>query len=237
MNSIGSVFLLIFFCFLFGYFLGSINLSILVTKYILKKDIRKYGSLNPGTTNTVRVYGKKMGLLIFIFDFLKGIVPIIFCWIIAKYWLSQYINEINKINLNFLFYLSGFFSIIGHIFPIFFKFKGGKGVATAAGVILVISPFIFIICSIVFFSVAFKKKIIAIASISTAIIFPFLLLFPGINFLYLFENINNIKALYYLNMNYYAFYGFLLFLIFLPTSCIIIYKHKSNILQIKNSKK
>lgn len=236
MNPVGSVFLLIGFCFIIGYLLGSINLSILITKYILKKDIREHGSYNPGATNTVRVYGKKVGALIFIFDFLKGIIPVVICWCISKFWLANYINLLKDFNYNFFIYLAGIFATIGHIFPVFFKFNGGKGVATSSGFILVISPFIFIICAICFVCVAIKKKIIAVASISAAIIFPFLLLFPGLNYMYLFESLSNINALYYANMKYYAFYGFILFIFGLPLSCLIIYKHKSNILKLRQSK-
>ena len=107
----------------FSYLLGSISPSIIISKMLFGEDIRKTGSGNAGASNTVRVFGKKAGLLVFLLDFAKGFIAVIFARILVVCFGGDYI----------CIPVAGFFAQLGHIFPIFFGFRGGKGVATAVG--------------------------------------------------------------------------------------------------------
>lgn len=107
-----------------SYLVGSISGSFLLGKYYLHKDVRKYGSGNAGTTNAIRVFGKKIGILTFIIDMLKGSL--------ISYLLMKY-------NRDYLF-LGILFAIIGHDYPFYMKFKGGKGIATTFGAFFVYNP-------------------------------------------------------------------------------------------------
>ena len=110
-----------------AYFLGSVSFSILVGHLFGVDDIRKYGSGNAGSTNVLRTVGKKAALITFILDVLKGVIPVVLSGMIC-----------GEYKLYFML-LSGFAAIIGHIFPVFFQFKGGKGVATSFGVVSAVS--------------------------------------------------------------------------------------------------
>ena len=111
----------------FAYFLGSISFSILIAKMFGVTDIRKHGSGNAGSTNVLRVAGKKAAALTFICDFLKGVVPVVAAHFICPEYNFQFVL------------ISAFMSIIGHIFPAYFNFKGGKGVATSFGAVIAMS--------------------------------------------------------------------------------------------------
>lgn len=110
-----------------AYFLGSVSFSILVAKAFGVQDIRKHGSGNAGSTNVLRTVGKKAAAITFLCDFLKGVIPV----------LAAYFVCVDR-KLQFML-AAGFMAIIGHIFPIFFNFKGGKGVATSFGVVIAMS--------------------------------------------------------------------------------------------------
>jgi acyl phosphate:glycerol-3-phosphate acyltransferase len=109
-----------------GYLLGSISFSYLIAKKLAGIDIRKHGSGNAGATNTLRVLGKGPGILVLLLDALKGI---------AAVWIAMLISPANELTIA----LAGFAAILGHNWPIFFGFRGGKGVATTVGVIGTIS--------------------------------------------------------------------------------------------------
>lgn len=111
----------------FAYFLGSINFSIIISKMFGVKDIRKHGSGNAGSTNVLRTVGKKAAALTFLFDFLKGIIPVI---------AAHYICKENRFQFELA---AAFMAVIGHIYPAYFGFKGGKGVATSFGAVIAIS--------------------------------------------------------------------------------------------------
>lgn len=112
-----------------SYLIGSVNFSILISKAISGKDIRESGSGNAGATNMLRTHGKKMGVLTLLLDVLKGIVAIIIAMIVDK--------NIGA-DTEILSYIAGVCVILGHNFPIYFGFKGGKGVATSLGVVLML---------------------------------------------------------------------------------------------------
>lgn len=112
-----------------SYLIGSVNFSILISKAISGKDIRESGSGNAGATNMLRTHGKKMGVLTLLLDVLKGIIAIIIAMIVDK--------NIGA-DTGILSYIAGVCVILGHNFPIYFGFKGGKGVATSLGVVLML---------------------------------------------------------------------------------------------------
>ena len=111
-----------------AYFIGSINFSVILSRKMAGFDVRDKGSKNAGTTNMLRTVGKKAALITLICDILKGVISVFIAFI-----LGLIIGETNKA---LLVQIAGIFVIIGHTFPIFFEFRGGKGVATALGVLI-----------------------------------------------------------------------------------------------------
>ncbi len=144
-----------------AYLLGSISFSIIITWLFSKKDIRDFGSGNAGGTNVIRSVGKFAGISTMVLDILKCVVAVL----IAKYLLPGGQNAIAMS-------LAGLFCILGHIFPIYFSFKGGKGIAAGAGMILVLDYRIFIILMAIFFLSIFITKFVSLSSILGAISFP-----------------------------------------------------------------
>ena len=143
-----------------AYLLGSIPNALIVSKLFFKKDIREFGSKNMGATNTLRVLGIKYAALVFILDALKASVLVV----IFNY------NIIDKALIPHLHPLYfGFIAIIGHIFPIFANFKGGKGVASTTGILLAFSPYCFLIELSLFLIVFLSTKIVSISSIISII--------------------------------------------------------------------
>lgn len=112
--------------YLFSYLLGSIPFGLVLTHIVKGEDVRKKGSGNIGATNTFRVAGKMLGALTLFLDIVKGIIPII---------IARYLYPTSELT----HFACGFFAFIGHIFPIWLKFKGGKGVATAFGILAILS--------------------------------------------------------------------------------------------------
>ena len=145
---------------LLSYILGSIPTGLILGKVFKGIDIREHGSGNTGATNAVRVLGFKIGIWAFIFDFLKGGFVMglrVFKWE-QFYILGVFNTEI----------LYGFVAVIGHVYPIYIGFKGGKAMATSAGVILFIEPLIALAAIITFVSIFLKNRIVSIASLSAA---------------------------------------------------------------------
>ncbi len=140
-----------------GYILGSIPWAYILTKYLKNIDITKEGSGNLGTTNVYRTSGIKIAVSVYILDMLKGLLPIL----IGRYYGYEDVGVIASV-----------FAVIGHCYSPFMKFKGGKGVAVSSGMILAINPYMFLGLLAIQFFVLFATKIMSIASISTAILFP-----------------------------------------------------------------
>lgn len=155
-----------------AYLLGSINTAILVTRVVTKgkEDIRDMGSGNAGFTNVLRSVGKVPAIFTIVFDFLKSVIAVIIGGIVfaAVFAGSKDINGIVVIGK----YLCGFFCILGHSYPVFFKFKGGKGIVTAAGMMLVADWRVFVVILATFLIVFIFSKIISLASITCACLFP-----------------------------------------------------------------
>ena len=145
-----------------GYAFGNICNAYLIGKIFLKKDVREYGSGNAGATNAIRAFGAKVGVLVFILDVTKGMVAVA----LGRY-LEPTIGP----------YVAGFMAIIGHNWPIALKFKGGKGIATSIGVMLVINPVVSLISFAIGFSIAFFTRIVSLGSLVGVAIAPIVVIF------------------------------------------------------------
>ena len=176
---------------LYSYLLGSIPFGLVLTKIFLKKDIREIGSGNIGTTNVLRTGKKSLAVATLILDLLKGYFSIIITF-------TYFENQISY---------SALICFIGHIFPVWLKFKGGKGVATYLGVILALSYKFFLIFGITWLVLSFLFRYASLSSIISSLIV----------FVYSYLFINNFS---------------LIFFIFFV---IIIYTHRDNIVRLKNS--
>ncbi len=162
------------FC-IIAYLICSVNFAIIFTKKFMHTDVREHGSGNAGMTNVMRTAGKKLGILTFLGDFLKGTVAVL----LGKYLFLDLASLLvklddnanafkgaeNFLNPNIVAFLMGVFCLLGHMFPIFFDFKGGKGVSTIVGSAAAFSPFTALISFIVFLISAFTSKIVSISSI------------------------------------------------------------------------
>jgi len=151
-----------------SYLIGSISTGFVIAKYIYKIDLKSVGSGNIGATNVMRALGKKMGILTLIGDALKGLIPTLF----AVLYLPFPINQ----PLVFFCALAAF---LGHLFPFYLKFKGGKGVATALGIAVILYPLQTLLCAIVFFIVVLKTRIVSIGSILAALSLPIFVSFKA----------------------------------------------------------
>ena len=150
-----------------GYLLGSVNTSIIVSKFY-GIDIREHGSKNAGMTNTLRVLGKFAGILVIVGDVLKGV----FAAYIGRYILGP-VNGVSEIGMM----LGGIGAIIGHNFPIYFSFKGGKGVLTTAAIIAVLDAKIWLILFMVFLLVVIITRYISLGSIVCTLLLPVVIFF------------------------------------------------------------
>ncbi|MGZ3558835.1 MAG: glycerol-3-phosphate 1-O-acyltransferase PlsY [Thermodesulfobacteriota bacterium] len=148
---------------LFGYLLGSVPTGLILTKLFSKIDPRKAGSRNIGATNIFRTAGKSLGILTLLGDLIKGAIPVIIAiqWGESHLWIA----------------ISGLSAFLGHVFPIFLGFKGGKGVATALGVYLVISPIAVLIEFLIFAGIVWKWRFISLGSVVCVITIPILIAF------------------------------------------------------------
>lgn len=154
---------------LIAYLLGSINCAIIVSYFYAKDDIRKHGSGNAGMTNMLRTYGKLPAALTAVGDFLKAVLSV---------FAGRLIFDLMGMGIQTGFpvdagYIAGFFVLLGHLFPLYFKFKGGKGVITTLGVMLVVNPIAFLIIAVVFIPLIFITRIVSIGSVLGAICYPF----------------------------------------------------------------
>ena len=146
-----------------AYLLGSIDVAILVTKIFTGKDIRTMGSGNAGFTNVMRSVGKAAGILTFVGDFLKCAISVIMGGLIFSTMTSDTANAVEISGYGK--YLAGMCCFLGHIFPIYFKFKGGKGIVTMAALAAVINIYVFLISILTFIITFLITKIVSISSI------------------------------------------------------------------------
>src|SRR5699024_1151943 len=133
-----------------SYLIGSIPFALIIGKTFFDIDIRNHGSGNIGTTNTFRILGKKAGIIVLILDFLKGMIPVYIAMLV---------------NTELPLILVGLCAELGHVYSIFLKFKGGKAVATGAGVILAVQPLIFLVLLTAFLITLYIFKYVSLGSI------------------------------------------------------------------------
>ena len=150
----------VFIIFISSYFVGSFPTAYIIAKLFKNIDIRKFGSGNPGATNVFRIVGKTAGVSTLIIDFLKGFLPVFFTKILFE-------NNLN------LMILSGVASVSGHTWPIWLKFKGGKGVATGAGVIFALIPSVAIFGVLTFGIVLLLSRYVSLSSIISSFVVCF----------------------------------------------------------------
>lgn len=196
-----------------AYLLGSLNFSIILSEVVKKKDIRDSGSGNAGATNMLRTYGKKAAVGTMIGDILKVALGIIIAFAILdvpmKYIFSNPADaaEIQRVMLYKEF--AGLFCVLGHIFPLYFKFKGGKGVAACTGMVIIVDWRIALILFVIFIGVILISKWISLGSIVIALLYPVLI---------------------------FAFYkNFILAAVALLFTAIVIVAHRENIKRLAKS--
>lgn len=152
-----------------AYLLGSVNVAIIITKLFMRKDVRKYGSHNAGATNVARSFGLPLGIATMLGDFGKTVLSML----IGRWVLGD----------NGMLMAAGA-CIIGHCFPVYFRFKGGKGVATAGCIALMIDWRLFVTLVVAFLIVALTTRYVSLASVCCAVVFPVAQLVLGQPFLW-----------------------------------------------------
>ena len=195
---------------LIAYAIGSISFSIIISKKMAGFDVREKGSGNAGSTNVLRSVGKKAAALTLLGDVLKGVVSIGIAIILG--------NIIPNMNKELLVQIAGVAVVLGHTFPVFFGFKGGKGVATSLGVILMSNWQIGLICLVFALVLMALTRMVSLGSCGAAILFPVLTLFINTNYTVLTEG--KPGATYFI-------YSVIL-------AIFVLYNHRSNIKRILN---
>lgn len=158
-----------------AYLIGSINFSVIISKKMAGFDVREKGSGNAGSTNVLRTVGKKAAVITLICDILKGVVSILIAKLVGNIW--------ENLDSALLVQLAGIFAIVGHTFPVFFKFKGGKGVATSLGVLLTTNWQIGLICLVFALVLMALTQMVSVGSIVAAILYPVLTIFITENYI------------------------------------------------------
>ena len=189
-----------------AYLLGSISFSVIISKRMAGFDVREKGSGNAGTTNVLRSVGKKAAVITLILDVLKGVIAVLVAYIIG--------NIIKEgVDKALLVQIAGLLVIVGHTFPIFFGFKGGKGIATALGVLLITNWNIGLICLVFALVLMALSKMVSLGSITAAILFPVLILFMPHNA--------------YLVDGNYIIYSILI-------AVLVVFNHRANVKRLLN---
>lgn len=153
-----------------AYLIGSVPTAVWLSKYFFKIDVREYGSGNAGASNTFRVLGKKAGIVVMLIDVFKGFLSANLAFFVANYpnGSDQFIN----------FQLTlGMCAVLGHIFPVFAGFRGGKGIATLLGIILAIHPYAAGLCAGIFVITLVSTSYVSVSSMVASISFPLLMIF------------------------------------------------------------
>lgn len=157
-----------------GYLLGSVNSAIIVSKTIYKDDIRRHGSGNAGLTNMLRTFGKGAAGLTLLGDFLKTAIAVFIGGLLGGFGYQIALSYAFPTFFLPLTYLAGLASILGHIFPVFYNFKGGKGVLCTAVMALVLTPFEFLILIAIFIAIVAWTKYVSLGSVIAASLYPIL---------------------------------------------------------------
>ena len=149
-----------------SYLLGSVNSAIIISKTFYHDDIRKHGSGNAGLTNVNRTYGLKAAGLTLLGDMLKSVLSILFAAFLFGF------HYLDGISISDFCYVAGLFAVLGHVFPIYYGFRGGKGVLSTATVALVLAPIPFIILFALFVAIVAVSKYVSLGSVCVATLFP-----------------------------------------------------------------
>lgn len=187
-----------------AYAIGSISFSIIFSKKFAGFDVREKGSGNAGTTNMLRSAGKGLAVLTLICDILKGVIAVLIAIGIGKI--------ATDVKPEILVQIAGIFAVIGHTFPVYFGFRGGKGVATSLGILLLMNWQIGLICLVFALLVMILSRMVSLGSVMAAVLFPVLTIFITDN--------------YIVEGNYIVF-GIIM-------AVIVIFNHRSNIKRIYN---
>ena len=185
-----------------AYLIGSISFSVIISKKMEGFDVREKGSKNAGSTNVLRTVGKKAAVITLLCDVLKGVVAVLIAYIVGKF--------VDNVDRAILVQVAALCVVIGHTFPIFFKFKGGKGVATSLGIVLLLNWQIGLICLVFALVLMILTRMVSLGSVSAAILFPVLTIF-------ITEN--------YLVEGNYIIFGILL-------AAFVVYNHRANVKRI-----
>ena len=185
-----------------AYLIGSISFSVIISKKMAGFDVREKGSKNAGSTNVLRTVGKKAAVITLLCDVLKGVVAVLIAYIVGKF--------VDNVDRAILVQVAALCVVIGHTFPIFFKFKGVKGVATSLGIVLLLNWQIGLICLVFALVLMILTRMVSLGSISAAILFPVLTIF-------ITEN--------YLVEGNYIIFGILL-------AAFVVYNHRANVKRI-----
>lgn len=192
-----------------AYAIGSINFSVIISKKIAGFDVREKGSGNAGSTNVLRTVGKKAAALTLVCDILKGVISVLIALLIGKI-------AGKSANSAIIVEIAALAVVIGHTFPIFFGFRGGKGVATSLGVILIVNWKIGLICLIFALALMALTRMVSLGSISAAVLFAVLTIF--------------VRDSYIGGIDFD--FSFIVFGILLAT--LVIFNHRSNLKRIIN---
>lgn len=187
-----------------AYCLGSISFSVLISKKMAGFDVREKGSKNAGSTNVLRTVGKKAAILTLICDILKGVIAVLIAVLLG--------SLVEGTDKALLAQIAGLSAVIGHTFPVFFKFKGGKGVATALGVLFVVNWQIALICLVFALLLMVITKMVSVGSLAAAVLFPVLTIFINTN---------------YITEGSYFIFGVLM-------AAMVIYNHRTNLKRLAN---
>jgi glycerol-3-phosphate acyltransferase PlsY len=152
-----------------AYLIGSVPTAVWVSRHFFEIDIREYGSGNAGATNVFRVLGPKWGTWVMVIDMMKGFIAVKLALLLPQYFDSD--TQLQNLQLGL-----GMAAVLGHIFPIWAEFKGGKGVATLFGIVLGISPWTAISCVGIFGLVLYLTRFVSLSSILASIAFPVFIL-------------------------------------------------------------
>lgn len=193
-----------------AYCIGSVNFSVIISKKMAGFDVREKGSGNAGSTNVLRTVGKKAAALTLVCDILKGVVAIAISMIIG--------NIVEGANRELLLQIAGIAVVIGHTFPIFFGFKGGKGVATSLGILLMSNWKIGLICLVFALVLMLLTRMVSLGSCGAAVLFPVLTLFINDSYTVLTDGKKG---------STYLIYSVIL-------AVIVLYNHRSNIKRLLN---
>ena len=191
-----------------AYLIGSINFSVLISKKMAGFDVREKGSGNAGTTNMLRSVGKKAAVITLVCDILKGVVSIVIAIIVG--------NIAKNLDRELLLQIAGIAVVLGHTFPVFFGFKGGKGVATSLGVLLMSNWQIGLICLVFAVVLMALTRMVSLGSCAAAVLFPVLTLFINQHYTVLTDGKSG---------RVYFIYSVIL-------AIIVLYNHRGNIKRI-----